>query len=106
MKTASINDFAIQAATSLGMNLIFIRTHCDGSSMRVSNAFPSITPNAIDSLLNDGFAAFHFDDEASAQTAYDQIINDLENESTLVAGEVNLVNKDGLKDRLTFNDWE
>lgn len=106
MKTASINEFAIQAATSLGMNMVFIRTNCDGSSMRMSNAFPSLESKGIDSLLNDGFAAFHFDDEASARAAYNQIVADVENESTLVSGEINLVTKEGLKEHMAFNGWE
>lgn len=42
MKTASINEFAIQAAASLGMNIVFIRTNCDGCGMRMARAFPSL----------------------------------------------------------------
>lgn len=106
MKAASINEFVIQAAASLGMNVVFIRTNCDGSSMRMSNAFPSLEPKGIDSLLDDGFVALHFDDEVSAQTIYDQIVADIEIESTLVTGEVNLITKGDLKDHMAFNGWE
>lgn len=106
MKTTSINEFAIQAATSLGLNIVFLRALTDGSSIRMNSAFPSLEEDAIDNMLNDGFAALHFDDEATARAAYDQIVADVENESTLISGEINLVTKDGLKDRHTFNDWE
>jgi len=95
MKALSTVQLATLATAATGQAFIVIQAVSNGSAIRLNDAFPSIGDGAIGNLQDEDPAILAFDDDQLAVAAYSQIKTDLENESTLIMGEVTLITSDG-----------
>ena len=95
MKTHGIASLAQILAISSNAPVILIQAINNGTGGRVRKAFPSLDQDAVDLIEDAEPVVLRFDDAASACAAFDLICSDLDEESTLISGEIQFIRPDG-----------
>lgn len=90
MPTHTVLSLTQELATASGQSFLVIDARTEGSTLRLSSAFPSLTAEQW-GLLGDGPFAMSFLNAGDAQANLVRILRDLRDESTLVTGTVSLV---------------
>ena len=95
MKALSTIQLATLAAPAMRQSFVVIQAQNNGSALRVSDAFPSLDSASYDLIHDQEPVILSFDSDDDAVSVYEEIERDLKRESTLIAGELSLVNSLG-----------
>jgi hypothetical protein len=95
MMSLSVVALASFAAISTNSTFVVIEAQSDGSSTRLSDAFPSLDDEALDTLCEEGFVILPFNGYNESRVQLERINHDLEQRSTLVSATITQITERG-----------